>query len=324
MFKTYITSELIPNKWRNAAKPWYAFNPSITRFDDKLFMVYRVVLSDGIRRMAICRLDEHYDIIPESVVPLSDEIKDADSWQADPRFCVVNGRLYIHFNNGFKRPNRIYLLELSPETLLPSGPTRPLELIGARREIEKNWMLFGAENSMIFAVYQIAPHIVLRLSLEQADTIPCIQVSGIPWDSTRYSMRFGQLRGSTPPVRVGDLYYSFFHSVYRLSLLHGIFNRLRYGRRLREYRYAVGFYGFSAHYPFKPVCYSPVPILLAPPRTGRPEIQLNRSADRVVYPAGAVYEKGIWLLSFGLHDEHCCLQRFSHEELLEKVVPISV
>lgn len=119
----FTADSLVPPAWRDLPKPWYAFNPAIIRFDGELLMAYRLVLSDDVRRMAVCRLDERHEILPGSIVPLSDAIADVDSWQADPRFCVFDGRLFIHFNNGFKRPNSIFLVELSPETLLPIAPS---------------------------------------------------------------------------------------------------------------------------------------------------------------------------------------------------------
>jgi predicted GH43/DUF377 family glycosyl hydrolase len=36
----------------------------------------------------------------------------------------------------------------------------------------------------------------------------------------------------------------------------------------------------------------------------------NPSADGIIYPCGAILEDdGRWLVSYGLHDEGCCLRR---------------
>jgi predicted GH43/DUF377 family glycosyl hydrolase len=323
--KIFNTIDLVPAAWQtlSSGEESYIFNPAITFFRDGLLMAYRVVLSDGKRRMAICRLDQQFDIVNKSVVPLSDAIHDADDWQADPRFCIVADRLYIHFNNGYRKPNRIFFLELSADTLLPLGTARPLILSGVRQLVEKNWMLFNHEEKELLAIYQISPHVVLRLSPEHADSVPCVRIHETPWDASRYSTPFGLLRGSTPPVRVGDVYYSFFHSVYAMPRLWRLLNRILHGRRARSYRYAAGFYGFSAHPPFHPVCFSPAPVLHAPPTRVSLNKQLNRFADRVVYPCGSVFLEGKWTVSFGLHDKHCCLETFIHEDLLANALCIA-
>jgi len=46
----------------------------------------------------------------------------------------------------------------------------------------------------------------------------------------------------------------------------------------------------------------------------------NPVAERVVYPAGAVYlDGGRWLVSYGLHDGLCVVRVLDHGELISKV-----
>ena len=63
--------------------------------------------------------------------------------------------------------------------------------------------------------------------------------------------------------------------------------------------------------PFRPLWITPEPVLRPedePPRRHRR--RANASADGIVYPCGAILEDdGRWLVSYGLHDEHCCLRR---------------
>jgi hypothetical protein len=322
--KIFDGEGLIPEKWREFLEDRvpYTFNPAITQFHGNLLMAYRAVLADGLRRIAICRLDERHDVVHGSVVPLSDHMPEAGDWQADPRFCVLGSRLCLHFNTGRRRPNEIYLVELDPGTLLPTSAPRPRALAGPRQVVEKNWLLFDGGSQEMLAVYRIAPHTVLRVSPGAAGPVPCERMEEIGWDPSAYTSRFGPMRGGTPPVRVGEVYYSFFHSVYALPLVHRLFNRLRHGEWARRYRFALGFYGFAASAPFAPVCFSPRPILFAPPRREPLERQLNRPADRVIYADGAAFDAGVWTVSLGLQDEQCCLETFSHEKLLAKTRPV--
>ena len=320
--KLFHSQDLLPTAWQLAAGGGnvYVFNPALIRFDGGLLLAYRVVLGDGRRRLALCRLDDDFNIVAGSVVPLSDAIVDAGDWHADPRFCVFDGRLLLHFNSGGQAPNQIYLLELDAQSLLPKQAARPLWLKSARQRVEKNWLLFGHEGAL-YAVYTIAPQVVLRVHLD-GDAVWCEAVAQTPWDDSEYRRRFGALRGGTPPVRVGDHYFAFFHSVHRVPGWRRIWQRLRYGRGQRLWRYVVGFYGFAASPPFAPQCLVPMPVLLPPPRSGAP--LLNRAVDRVAYPCGAVCEGGEWIVAYGINDEACALARFQHQDLLAKAVPVTL
>ncbi|WP_129670938.1 hypothetical protein [Candidatus Chloroploca sp. Khr17] len=139
---------LVPAAWQCSDDLAYlrVYNPSLTRFRNRLLMAYRV--DSGRRRtmqrrIALCALDDDRSVIPGSVVPLSDTIHGGDPRHYDPRFLVYRDRLFVHYNNNvLTRPNQIHLVELDPDTLEARGQARPLHLDGPRQEVEKNWMLF--------------------------------------------------------------------------------------------------------------------------------------------------------------------------------------
>lgn len=315
-------NSLIPAAWREQAghDDCFVFNPAITRFRDALLLAYRVVLADGRRRLALCRLDAALEVIPGSVIALSDAIQGAGDWLADGRFCVFGERLLLHFNSGSRpRPNQIWCVELHAETLLPLTPAKPLLLQGARQAVEKNWMLFEHGGELL-AVYRIAPHTILRL--QETDTaFICLPQPPLEWPAEAWAGIYGQLRGSTPPVRVDDAWFCFFHSVWPLPRWRRALHRLLYGRGHRTWRYGSGFYGFSADARLQPLCFSPQPVLHASARKRRQA--LNPRADRVIYPCGAVFQDGNWIVSYGLNDEHCCLQILPHAGLLAKTVAVT-
>jgi hypothetical protein len=279
------------------------------------------------RRIGLCQLDEQWQIIPGSVSPLSDTIHNGGDLHYDPRFLVYQERLFIHYNNNFQtRPNQIFLVELDPDTLAAKAPARVLSLDGPRRDIEKNWMLFEHEGEML-AVYTIAPHQVLRLNLTGAGPVVCRPLFQTDWDFSAYAARWGEPCGGAPPVRYSEVYISFFHSRYPISRLRWV---LRYWpipagaklpryvaaieRRLRwpfaQMRYVGGIYAFAAAPPFQPVWLSSQPLLRPedePPRQYRH--RANPTTNGIVYPCGAVpIDDGNWLVSYGLHDERCCLR----------------
>jgi hypothetical protein len=329
----YSTSALLPAAWLRAqpANSFAVYNPAIVGFRGRLLMAYRV--DSGRRgtvqrRIGLCELDASLGVVPDSVIPLSDTLRGGDPRHYDPRFLVYRGRLFVHYNNNFMtRPNQISLVELDPDTLEAKAPARPLHLDGPRQEIEKNWMLFEHDGDLL-AVYQIAPHTILRVNLDGQGAVECKPVHTTAWDVSAYAATYGAPCGGAPPVRQGDAYVSFFHSRYPISPLRWV---LRFWpvtpgtvlpryvaaveRRLRrpfaQARYAAGAYAFEAAPPFRPLWITPQPVLRPedePPR--RQHHRANPFADGIVYPCGAILEDdGRWLVSYGLHDERCCLRR---------------
>jgi hypothetical protein len=331
----FHATELVPPVWLRAqpSSRFAVYNPTIVRFRGRLLMAYRVDSGHREtmqRRIGLCALDDQLHVIPGSILPLSDTIQRGDLRHYDPRFLVYRDRLFVHYNNNFStRPNQIHLVELDPDTLEASAPARLLCLEGPRQEIEKNWMLFVHDDELL-AVYQIAPHTILRVHLAGQGTIPCTPIHTTAWDVSVYAGRFGVPRGGAPPVRQGDAYVAFFHSRYPISPLRWVTRfwpvrpetRLpRYvaavERRLRQpfaqVRYVAGAYAFAAAPPFRPRWITPEPVLRPedePPRRHRR--RANPYADGIVYPCGAILEDdGRWLVAYGLHDECCCLRRVS-------------
>lgn len=328
-------ADLIPSHWGDARtdQTMRAYNPAITRFRKRLLMAYRVDSGVGSRiqrRIGLCELDESLCVIPGTVTPVSDSILGGHPLHYDPRFLIFQDRLFIHYNNNFNTlPNHIYLVELDPHTYRAVSGARELRLVGPRQPVEKNWMLFE-HAAELFAVYQPSPHRVLRVVLGDGGDVPCEPIYEVAWDVSSYTGRFGELRGGTPPVRSGNVYVSFFHSVRPVSSLYGLLQHwpvsadttlpqylARVNRRLRRHlgrvRYSAGAYTFAAAPPFRPLWMTAAPVL-------QPERELpyqlrrrvNPQADGIVYPCGAIpWHEGRWLVSYGVHDEHCQLRQIS-------------
>lgn len=328
----FSENALLPPQWLGDCSPGdcRVYNPAIVRFGDRLLMAWRVDSGRGKttqRRIALCQLDAALQVIPASLVALSDTIPDSGARHYDPRFLVYRGRLFIHYNNNYAtRPNQISLVELDPDTLEARAPARPLHWAGPRKVIEKNWMLFEHEGELL-AVYRIAPHIILRVDLAGSGPIECSTLYKTDWDVAAYADRFGAPRGGAPPVRQGDAYVAFFHSRRSIGRLNWVdrhwpisddVNLPRYVAaaiwRLRRpfvrVRYYGGVYAFAAAPPFRPLWLSHQPVL-------RPEAEapyrhrqrVNPVADGIVYPSGALpWAGGQWLVAYGVHDERCCLR----------------
>ena len=333
-------TRLIPDQWLAGKRTsqFYIFNPAIIRHRGRLLMVYRVDFGrdgapQGRAACAICELDQDWQVTPGSVVALSDTIVAGGLNHYDPRFLVFRERLFVYYNNNWDTvPNQMYLVELDVDTLQARSSARPLHLAGPRQQIEKNWTFFE-HGEDLFAVYQIDPHIVLRVELSEQTPILCRPLHTVAWDTSNYASHYGALRGGTPPVRLGDSYVSIFHSrknpyslaaatrsptVRNLVQIEWVRRFKRWVRdQLNPIRYYGGVYTFAAKPPFAPIYLRPHPIL----RPEHEDRQQKPTASylaprRVVYPCGLVsLDSGQWLVSYGVHDERCVLRTLALSDL---------
>jgi len=312
-------AELLPAAWTSflGAGPVRVFNPGLLDEDEGWILAYRVVGPDGQRRIGLCRLDAEFCVRAASPIPWSDEVRfsagaaypaRATSWLADPRLYRLGGRLFLHWNSGWHEPeNYQFLQELDSASLRPVGEARELRMRSPRRPLEKNWSFFG--EGPFYALYSLTPQRLLRFSLEGRGPIEFHDFAVREWDHTAYTNAYGELRGGTPPQRVGPDYFGIGHSVFGTP---------------ENYRYVAAAYRFEATAPFRLTAGPAGPLALGPAVGGeRSHPPLNPAIAEVIYPCGAVYGGGRWVISYGVNDERCALAILPHGEILAALRPVS-
>lgn len=314
--KIFENRDLVPDAWKHeaptaqnreaderiTASGFRVFNPTITRIQEGYAMAYRVVDEEhDIRRLAACHLTRDLEIIPGSIVPLSNLITfhphagldpRARAWHADPRYLSLRGKLYLLWNDGGNKPmNHQFLQEMSSDGRKPIGPAREVTLKFSRTATEKNWMFFDNDEG-VWAVYSIEPHIVLKVDLDDPLTVPCQLHTHVQWESD-YAMTFGSLRGSAQPLASGDTFLSLAHSSYKVGL----------GRH-----YRACFYRFERHSPFRLTHAPRICFDLPNPRGETFHYpKLNPEVTEVIYPCGLVLEGETAVIAYGLNDEACAV-----------------
>jgi hypothetical protein len=265
----------------------------------------------------------------------------AQTWFADPRLYRLAGRLFVYWNSGWHDPcNFQFVQEIDPRDFRPIGLARELNLIGPRQKLEKNWTLLGEgganqvlsermpgdmggapmprlpavaggtgvppvglsvhsrpdlrrSDGPFYAIYSITPHRVLQFSLDGEGAIDFTAAESTDWNNDLYSGVYGNLRGGAVPQSVDGRYWSFCHSVHNSST---------------GYRYVPAVYRFSASYPFAPTDAPTRPLALENPFGARRVYEkLNPAVGEVIYPCGAAYDQGRWIISYGINDEHCAI-----------------
>ena len=157
---------------------------------------------------------------------------------------------------------------------------------------EKNWLWFEHESDLM-CVYMTHPHKVLKWTFG-----PTVSDSFNTEANHFDRWEYGHARGGTPPVRVGDEYWSFFHS--------SIDGAATNGRR----RYYMGAYAFEAKPPFAVTRVSKLPILIA-----SEEDPFYKSLPAVVFPSGALLRDGEWTVSLGVNDCATAVIRIPHGDI---------
>lgn len=313
----FDSTELLPETWQKFAVkgPVRAFNPGLLRDRDGWIFAYRIVADDGLRRIAICRLDQALGVIGGSQLALTDLVRFrpgavypeiATRWFADPRLYRLGGRLFIYWNSGWHEPHNCqFLQELDAVTLRPIAHPRELLLRGERRKLEKNWTFFEPAAGRFHAIYSITPHRVLEFSLAGDGDIVGEETALTEWSIEGYPANHGGLRGGSPPVLADGAWWSFCHSVHDGA---------------DGYRYAPAAYAFSAQAPFAPVARPKAPLNLGGGfGAKRTYAKLNAAVGEVIYPCGAERDGARWLVSHGINDETCAISTVSHETVLAAV-----
>jgi predicted GH43/DUF377 family glycosyl hydrolase len=307
-FIQFNMQDLIPREWKHVPAPVRVFNPTLIRNNSHWIMAYRLVGEDQKRRIALCSLNDNFEVVVNSTVAFSDYISGVNrDWFADPRLYKLKDKFYIYWNTGWHEPrNYQYLQAIDPVTYLPMGSVFEMNVKVNQNPLEKNWMLFG--DSLEYTVYSINPHRILSSNMSENGS-SMEDLCTTTWDNLDFEKKSGKLRGGAPPQLIAGEYFSICHTVTGTE---------------NNYIYSAACYSFSAVYPFKPTRKPSSSLLLPNPKRGSREYpKLNAAVGEVIYPCGAIYENGLWYISYGINDETCAIAILEHEVLLASTTKIA-
>lgn len=291
-----------------------AFNPSICEFEGKTLIAYRVDQSlpdvrDHLGRPwhvpRVWLAELMADLSIENPVEVMDYAEDGRLWE-------YGG--VLHCSHSYSpRPNDAVLKNrMANARIARDGSVARFWIYAYGEPPQKNWQFFECEYEL-YAIYCMNPWLAKRDDESEPFTI-----LRLPGHSTRpkdiyrsnaypklEDWRLRYPKADTPPIRIGDSYWGFFHSWTRKTEYPG--GQLPHKRKF----YTVGAYRFSAGPPFRLQAYTPEPILEA-----------RGPGKLIYYPCGAIYKEGIWKLSYGLNDNQCWLGTIRHDKLaaaMEKI-----
>jgi len=156
---------------------------------------------------------------------------------------------------------------------------------------EKNWTMFEL-NSKLYFIYKFSPHTVVETNLFGE-----IITEYITHENSSFLWSYGDIRLSTNPVKVGNYFFSFFHSHVLVD-----------GQRV----YFVGWYKFEANPPFRIIEVSNKPIVAANDSRQNLRKKFEDYNPLCVFPMGAILDGDKITMSAGINDQECAIFEFNN------------
>ncbi len=315
--KTLDTAALIPSLWATPDRGGGVWHPSIVRHGQQTVQACLAPHPDGEHRIALCRIGADMNVVAGSAQPTADHPAFAtlDAAPTAPRLVSLHGTLYLVFEVAAPPSgNRIHMVAIDPDTLLPAAPMRDVVTTGHRRQCEQGWLFFehGAD---VFVISDLAPLTILRADLSQQGRVICEPYARHAWDAAAYADVYGPLRGGSSPVRRNGSFYLFARSVFTAEPdpAAGAAQSVAVGAALV----------LSARPPFLPELHSARPILAVLPaeQAACRGTTPDRRSLEAACPAGAAGDADGLTVSYGVNGHHAALRRFAWSDIHDSLVP---
>ena len=253
----------------------------------------------GMNDLVVFKLDETNK--PAWMMPIKIPSPYKEHQFEDPRTFWYKDQRYVSCCNFQLQPNKKWtgahqtIVKLTPdwnaEQRIEPIYGRNGGSIYANTGNEKNWLWFEHDGVPYF-VYKTAPHQVVRCNqwFEPQETYETKEFNPF-W-------QHGEPRGGSSPIRLGDEYWTFFHSSTPW---------------IGKYRrYHMGALAFQAKPPFAITRMSSLPIL-----SGSKNDRWIEGLPLVVFPSGAVFDGKTWTVSMGVNDCESAYIQIPHDELVQ-------
>lgn len=210
----------------------------------------------------------------------------------DPRMITDGDKLYLVFTYRYSNPVSMGAAEIvcnhTTKTVNVTNYDVSIVFFQEPYNNQKNWSPFLYKKELLL-IQRINPLVVVKIIRppnnaqkygHMVSTAPKVEIN---W-------KYGEIRGGTNAVFLGDKYLAFFHSSSNLP-----------GNSYHTY--FMGAYTFSAHPPFHLLAFSPMPIMDDLLYTGAWNPLKNRHIDYVPFPSTCfLHGNDEVILSFGFQD----------------------
>ena len=216
--------------------------------------------------------------------------KGARVGREDCRLFRLNGKLHVSYTGYTGRNTNVLFARINEDTLKVEDVFFP-QIVG-RQSWEKNIVMFDYKG-IAHGIYSTNPHKILRIEGNKTEWAYETPFTG--------SWAGGHMRGGASPVMHAGLWYHFFHGSTQYQ-----------GRRV----YNMGLVTFKPEPPFEIVSYTPEPIDVADTNVA------HDNYCHVIFPGGAVYKNGRWIIAHGIHDRWSELRFYDSAWIESQLVPM--
>lgn len=292
-----------------------AFNASIVKWLGKNLMSFRFRDKEtgNTDPIGLVWLDNNFEVKGKpQILHIEEEGRTYPSFAQDPRLIKIGKNLFVIYSNVFlengKEIRRVMYSRLifDGSTFALQDPEAIHSIEGKNlKPIEKNWVPF-VYNSELYLSYTIVPHRVYKpIKGTEACRLIAETKAKIDWP-------WGDIRGGTQALKVGDEYLSFFHC------WKDMFSQHSNGKKISHYFIAA--YTFSAESPFELTRVSPEPIFAK--GFYQEPYYITWKPLRCVFPCGYIVEgDSIWI-SYGRQDHEVWVMKLDKKGLLNSLVPL--
>lgn len=289
-----------------------AFNPSMIRLNDSILMIFRIrdPISKSTNEMGLVWLNENFERISKVyLLEVRNRTSYGRSFSQDPRLIKIANDFFIVYNDTlgslYKDVRRMVVakLQFDKDAFFIDNP-RMLTLFDHEiwNRHEKNWVPFNYQDHLMLA-YSIQPHSILKPIIHEER---CESISSTIC-TPRWS--YGELRGGTQGLIVGNEYLAFFHSSREMQTMQSS------GKKITHY--FMGAYTFESSPPFAITSMSDKPIIGKNFYNGK--IHKTWKPLRVVFPGGYVFnDRYIWV-AYGRQDHEIWIAKMDRDKLLKSL-----
>jgi len=284
---------------RRALMP-FGYNPSLIRYNNRLFMAYRYHHSNTWETsLAMAELNDKFDVIENRKIELPGPSNE------DPRLFLHEGGMWIAYVNSHGgSPTTMPVCSMRYGQLI-EGKTwfvdgQYLIKYGKNESggMEKNWCPLSNRVKYPWFIYTSSPEqIVINVSGTQATS---------EHKSPQPKWRWGQIKGGTTPLPYKDKLIRFFHS------------RLDNESPPHRHRYYMGAIVMEPEPPFAVISVSQRPLLRGShvdSMTKTEKSTCRHWKANCVLPFGAIEMNGDFFVSVGINDSHNAIVRVKPEQL---------
>ncbi|MGK5595710.1 MAG: hypothetical protein ACSNEK_10200 [Parachlamydiaceae bacterium] len=289
-----------------------AFNPSMTKWHGRYLLSFRArdPLTNLTTLVGLTWLDAQLNPTGEPQL-INTQGKNHTDFIQDPRLIVVDNRLYMAYSAQClyegRLERRMCLAEIfyNGKSFSISQPDPIFHFEGNGNKFEKNWVPF-VYNGYLLLSYSIFPHkVFLPLLGEQK----CLTVD---YSEAECLWKWGEVRGGTPALPIGEGYLSFFHTSTVMKTVHSN------GKAMPHY--FMGAYIFEKKPPFHVKKISPKPIVGNHFYKG--PTHKTWKPLRVVFPGGYIVDETFIWIAYGRQDHEVWIVKLDKQALLKSLVPV--